>query len=68
MLFSWIYRGQVPAKDCVRRRAIKTIVFILNGQRYDRQEYLSDEMIPCKTFSNLKLTTEQIIQCRSNLA
>jgi Uma2 family endonuclease len=62
----WVldYRGQIPAKDCVRGQGIKTIVFVLNGQRYDRQEYLSDEVIPCRTFSNLHLTTEQIVECR----
>jgi Uma2 family endonuclease len=61
----WVldYRGQIPAKDCVRGKGMKTIVFTLNGQRYDRQEYLGDEVIPCKTFPNLRLTTEQMVRC-----
>lgn len=59
----WVvdYRGQIPAKDCERGKGIKTIVFTLNDSRYDRHEYLANEIIPCKTFSNLKLTTQEIV-------
>lgn len=55
------YRGQIPEKNCVRGKGIKTILFTLDGYQFKRQEYLVDEVIGCATFSDLRLTTAQIL-------
>jgi Uma2 family endonuclease len=59
----WVvdYRGQIPEKDCLRGKGIKTIVFSLQGFRYERREFVGDEEIPCTAFPELKLTTNSIV-------
>lgn len=60
----WIvdYRGQIPAKYCLRGKGIKTIVLTLVDGEYQRREYIGDEVIPCLTFPELKLTTQEIVR------
>lgn len=62
----WVidYRGQIPDKECLRGKGIKTIMFTLEGFRYKRQEVLGDEVIPCAALPELTLTTSQIIERR----
>ncbi len=55
------YRGQIPEKHCTRGKGIKTIVFTLKGYQFERKEYLADEIIHGDTFSDLTLTTAQIL-------
>jgi Uma2 family endonuclease len=57
------YSGAIPDKDCDRGRGIQTIGFTLNNGRYDRQEYLGDEIIVCRTFPDLQLTTLGMVNC-----
>lgn len=62
----WVfdYKGQIPAKYCDRGKGIKTIVFTFRdsgGYGYDKAEFIEDEIIPCRTFANLQLTTNQIL-------
>ncbi|MEP0914351.1 Uma2 family endonuclease [Leptolyngbya sp. GB1-A1] len=63
----WIvdYAGQIPEKYCERGRGVKTIVHTLRTvgrYGYDKQEFIGDEVIPCQTFEDLQLTTQQILQ------
>lgn len=62
----WVidYRGQIPEKECLRGKGIKTIVFTLEGFRYKRQEFLGDEVIPDAALPELALTTSQIFERR----
>ncbi len=59
----WIidYRGQIPAKYCLRGKGKKAIVLILENGEYQRSEYLEGETIPCFTFPDLTLTIEQVL-------
>lgn len=59
----WVfdYKGQIPGKYCDRGKGVKTIVFTLDGFQFQRREYLADEVIECATFSDLTLTTHQIL-------
>ncbi len=59
----WIvdYRGQIPAKYCLRGKGKKVIVLTLDNGEYQRCEYLPGETIPCKTFPDLTLTVDQIL-------
>ncbi|WP_088894903.1 Uma2 family endonuclease [Leptolyngbya ohadii] len=63
----WIldYAGQIPEKYCERGRGVKTIVHTLRTvgrYGYDKQEFIGNEVIPCQTFEDLQLTTQQILQ------
>lgn len=59
----WIvdYRGQIPAKYCLRGKGKKVIVLTLDNGEYQRSEYLVGETIPCKTFPDLVLTVNQVL-------
>lgn len=62
----WVldYKGQIPAKYCDRGKGVKTIVFTFResgGYGYDKAEFIEDEIIACRTFPNLQLTTTQIL-------
>ncbi|MBD1853954.1 Uma2 family endonuclease [Cyanobacteria bacterium FACHB-502] len=67
----WVidYRGQIPEEYCGRGKGIKTIVHTLRTAPafgYDKQEFIGNEVIPCKTFETLQLTTNQIVQLGKN--
>lgn len=59
----WIidYKGQIPAKYCLRGKGKKAIVLILENGEYQRTEYLEGETIPCQTFPDLTLTVDQVL-------
>jgi Uma2 family endonuclease len=59
----WIvdYRGQIPAKYCLRGKGKKVIVLTLENGEYQRCEYLVGETIPCQTFPDLVLTVDQVL-------
>jgi Uma2 family endonuclease len=59
----WIvdYRGQIPAKYCLRGKGKKVMVLTLEDEVYRKAEYLEGEMVPCLTFPELRLTVEQIL-------
>lgn len=59
----WIidYRGQIPAKYCLRGKGKKVIVLSLENDEYQRSEYLEGEIIPCQIFPDLKLTVDQVL-------
>ena len=59
----WIvdYRGQIPAKYCLRGKGPKIIVLKLTDGVYQKTEYLEGEVAPCETFPELSLTVEQIL-------
>jgi len=59
----WIidYRGQIPAKYCLREKGKKVIVLKLENDDYQRSEYFEGETIPCQTFPNLTLTVDQVL-------
>ncbi|NEZ68295.1 hypothetical protein D0962_37145 [Leptolyngbyaceae cyanobacterium CCMR0082] len=59
----WIvdYRGQIPAKYCLRGKGPKVIVLKLTDGIYQKAEYLQGEVVPCVTFPDLTLTTDQIL-------
>lgn len=59
----WIvdYRGQIPAKYCLRGKGKKVIVLTLEDGAYRKAEYLEGETVPCLTFTDLRLTVDQIL-------
>lgn len=59
----WIvdYRGQIPAKYCLRGKGKKVMVLTLKDGEYQRSEYLEGEIIPCQTFPELTLTVDQVL-------
>lgn len=59
----WIidYRGQIPAKYCLRGKGKKVIVLTLENGEYQRAEYLEGETIPCQTFPELTLSVDQVL-------
>ncbi|MEH2413652.1 Uma2 family endonuclease [Nostoc sp.] len=59
----WIidYRGQIPAKYCLRGKGKKAIVLTLENREYQRSEYLEGETIQCLTFPDLTLTVDQVL-------
>jgi Uma2 family endonuclease len=59
----WIvdYRGQIPAKYCLRGKGPKVIVLTLEDDIYHKAEYLQGEAVPCSTFPHLALTVDQIL-------
>ena len=59
----WIidYRGQIPAKYCLRGKGKKVIVLTLKNADYQRSEYLEGETIPCQTFPDLTLKVDQVL-------
>ena len=59
----WIvdYRGQIPAKYCLRGKGKKVIVLTLEDGVYRKAEYLARETVPCLIFPELELTVEQIL-------
>lgn len=59
----WIidYKGQIPAKYCLRGKGKKAIVLILENGEYQRTECLEGETIPCQTFPDLTLTLDQVL-------
>ena len=59
----WIvdYRGQIPAKYCQRGKGPKVIVLKLFDGIYQKAEYLAEEVVPCFTFPEMRLTVEQIL-------
>jgi len=59
----WIvdYRGQIPAKYCLRGKGKKVIVLTLEKGEYQRVENLPGEIIYCQTFPDLKLTINQVL-------
>jgi Uma2 family endonuclease len=59
----WIvdYRGQIPAKYCLRGKGKKVIVLTLLNGEYQRAEYIEEETIPCKTFPELALSVDQVL-------
>lgn len=59
----WIvdYKGQIPAKYCLRGKGKKVIVLTLENGAYKRVEYVLGETVPCQTFPDLILTVDQIV-------
>ena len=59
----WIidYKGQIPAKYCLRGKGKKAIALTLENGEYQRSEYLEGETIPCKTFPDLGLSVDQVL-------
>lgn len=59
----WIvdYRGQIPAKYCLRGKGKKVIVLTLENSEYQRTEYFEGETVPCLTFPELILTVDQVL-------
>ena len=59
----WIvdYRGQIPAKYCLRGKGKKIIVLTLEKGEYQRCEYLPGETVPCSTFPELTVTVDQVL-------
>lgn len=59
----WIidYKGQIPAKYCLRGKGKKAIILTLDDGEYQRSEYLEGEAISCKTFPDLTLNLDQIL-------
>lgn len=59
----WIidYRGQIPAKYCLRGKGKKVIVLTLENGEYQRSEYLEGANIPCQTFPELTLSVDQVL-------
>ena len=59
----WIvdYKGQIPAKYCLRGKGKKVIVLTLENGAYKRVEYVLGETVPCQTFPDLMLTVDQIV-------
>ncbi|MBD2072092.1 Uma2 family endonuclease [Leptolyngbya sp. FACHB-671] len=60
----WVidYGGQIPEKHCDRGKGVKTIVYTLQGYGYVKQEFVGDELIPCRTFPEVKLTTNLVVR------
>jgi len=60
----WIvdYRGQIPAKYCLRGKGKKVIVLTLNDDgEYVQSEYLDNEVVPCRICPELMVTVNQIL-------
>lgn len=64
----WIidYKGQIPAKYCLRGKGKKAIILTLENGEYQSSEYLEGETIPCKTFPDLTLKVEQLLVAEAN--
>ena len=59
----WIvdYRGQIPDKYCQRGKGQKVVILKLFNGLYQKAEYIENEIVPCFTFPELKLTVAQIL-------
>lgn len=65
----WIidYKGQIPAKYCLKGKGKKVIVLTLENGEYQHSEYVEGEVIPCKTFPDLTLSVNQVLEADASI-